>query len=117
MNLKKFFEIIRHKVNGGGEFMWNCYGRNAFMLDSNRKEGSVSIVFDLEDQTVYEVTVSDYKDNRAYKYINPSFERSHKKELKDRGFKKDQAWDDVVYEKTTIRTIANMANKIGSKRL
>lgn len=116
MTIKKFLELVKHKINGGGEFCWDCYGNNAFALDSYRKQGSLSIVFDLKNQNVYEFGVCDYKDNKAYKWIDPGYKEKHDKENKKRGFKTDQAWDDVNYEVTSIRSIFSIAKKVSNRK-
>jgi hypothetical protein len=116
MTIKKFMEIINYKINEVSQYMWQCYGHNAQILDSYRKDGSLEIVFDLENQTLYEFSVCDYKLNKAYKWINPKFVRKHNLELKKRGFPVDQAWDDVNYEPTSSSKLIAIAKKVSSKK-
>jgi len=116
MTVKQFLEIIKYKINDGGEFCWDCYGKKAFMLDSFRTNGHIGMVFDTKDQTVYELRISDYKENKAYKWINPKYKQKHDKELKKRGFKTDQAWDDVNYEDVSIQKLIPIAKKASSKK-
>ncbi len=80
--------------------MWNCYGSNAYRLDSwnGEQDGhSVSIIFDTKTQEVYETTAYDYKNQRAYRLINPNYKAKHDAESEDRGVLGNQAWDDVDY--------------------
>jgi hypothetical protein len=58
---------------------------------------SFCIIFDTKDQTVYEVQVHDYTNQRAYRMINPDFRKKMKKEAKRRDVNRNEAWDDVDY--------------------
>ena len=76
ITLKQFLELISYKITESTEFQWECYGNNARSIDSwdgNQNGHSLSIIFDTMDQTVYEVQAHDYKNNRAYRVINPDF--------------------------------------------
>jgi hypothetical protein len=46
---------------------------------------------------VYEVTVCDYANNRAYRMIDPDFKSGHDAEAQNRDVDKNQAWDDIRY--------------------
>jgi len=70
------------------------------MLDSwngDQDGHSFTIIFDAKDQTVYEVQAHDYVHQRAYRMINPDFEKKHRKESKRRDSNKDEAWENVNY--------------------
>jgi hypothetical protein len=70
------------------------------MLDSwnGEQDGhSFTVIFDTKTQTVYEVQAHDYVHNRAYRMINPDFQKKAKKEARKRDVNKDMAWDDVDY--------------------
>jgi hypothetical protein len=102
ITLKQFFETFGYRITEGSEYGWSCYGPNAYTIDSwNGIHGaggfSGSIVFDTQDQTVYEVEVSDYTRNRAYRLINPGVVEAHKKEVTNRGEWANKAWDDVKF--------------------
>lgn len=116
VTIKNFMEVIKYKVNDAAQFMWQCYGHNAYVIDSYRNNGSLQIIFDLKDQTVYEFGVCDYKANKAYKWINPKFEKKRKAESKKRGFTVDQAWDEVNYEPTTVAKLFNFAKSVSNMR-
>lgn len=100
ITMRDFMETVNHRVTEGSDYLWQCYGHNAYRLDSwdgDQDGHSVSIVFDRETQTVYEVSVYDYKNQRAYRRINPDFLDAHNSESKERGVEADQAWDEVRY--------------------
>jgi hypothetical protein len=43
------------------------------------------------------VQAHDYRNQRAYRLINPEFVKKHKKESKRRSVEHKEAWDDVNY--------------------
>jgi hypothetical protein len=80
--------------------MWQCYGSDAYALDSwnGEQDGhSFTVIFDTKTQVVYEVQAHDYVHDRAYRMINPDFQKKNRKEAKKRDIDKDNAWDDVDY--------------------
>jgi hypothetical protein len=100
--MKEWIELVDYKITEGGEYGWGCYGPNSYRLDSwNGVHGtggySFSIVFSTKSQKIYEVSVCDYTNNRAYRMINPKFQEKHRKEALARGVNMDEAWDDVNY--------------------
>jgi hypothetical protein len=100
ITLKEWMELVDYRITEGSEYGWQCYGNNAYMLDSwsGDQEGySFNVVFDKADQTVYEVQAHDYKYNRAYRMINPDYKFGYDDEASGRGVETNQAWDDVNY--------------------
>lgn len=100
ITLKQFFETINYRVSEGYDFRWQCYGPNAYGLDSveNRcSDGySVGIVFDTQDQTVYQVEAHDYRNERSYRLVNPLFSDARRQECASRGIT-DVAYDSVEF--------------------
>lgn len=107
LTLKKFLTATKHKITGGAWFQWQCYGPHARFLDCGNFHdiGAApywicNAIFDTETQVVYEVCLVDYPsdaDARAWRWINPDYKAKHKREAKKRGFRENQAWDDVNY--------------------
>ena len=98
--MKEWMELVGYRITEGSDYMWQCYGSNAYALDSwnGEQDGhSFTVIFDTRDQTVYEVQAHDYVHNRAYRMINPDFQKKYKKEAKHRDIDKNNAWDDVNY--------------------
>jgi hypothetical protein len=98
--MKEWMELVEYRITEGSDYMWQCYGSNAYSLDSwngDQDGHSFTIIFDTKDQTVYEVQVHDYVHNRAYRMINEDFRKKNRKEAKRRDVNKDEAWDDVEY--------------------
>jgi hypothetical protein len=102
ITMKEYMELIDYKITEGGTYGWSCYGPNSYMLDSwngvHGKGGySFSVVFSTKSQKVYEVTVADYTNDRAYRMINPKYAKKHEKEAQARGVNLNEAWDDIEY--------------------
>jgi len=102
ITMKEWMELVDYKITEGGEYGWSCYGPNAYCLDSwngvHGKGGySFSIVFSTKTQKVYEVTMCDYTNNRAYRMIAENKQKKHRKESTERGVNLNEAWDNVDY--------------------
>lgn len=99
ITMKQFLETTNYRITEGSEYLWACYGSNAYTLDSWNGEDlghSLSMIFDTKNQTVYEVTVCDYKNSRAYRLINPDYTAAYRTAAKNKEMA-DQAWDNVNY--------------------
>jgi hypothetical protein len=100
ITVKEFMELIDYKITEGSGYGWQCFGPNAYRLDSwngSHDGHSVSIVFDTHTQEVYEASAYDYRNERAYRLINPDYKFAHDDEASGRGVDTNQAWDDVNY--------------------
>jgi len=102
ITMKEWMELVDYKITEGGEYGWTCYGPNAYSLDSwngiHDKGGySFSIVFSTKTQKVYEVSVCDYTNNRAYRMIAESKRKKYAKIAKHMGINLNEAWDDIEY--------------------
>ena len=98
--MKEFMELVDYRITEGAPYGWQCYGSDAYCLDSwngDQDGHSLSIIFDSKDQTVYEVQAHDYLHQRAYRMINEDFAKKMKKEAKHRNVDKKEAWEDVEY--------------------
>ncbi len=97
MELKTWMELVNYRISEGGEYGWNCYGEEAYCLDSFDENYSVSVIFDKKTQVVYEANVCDYVNNRAYRYISSQeCKEAYAKEAKERNVE-NMAWDDVPW--------------------
>ena len=102
ITMKEWMELVDYKITEGSDYGWQCYGPNSYDLSSwNGVHGaggySFSIVFSTKSQKVYEVSVCDYTNDRAYRMINPKFQKKHSKEAEQKSQLANQAWDDVDY--------------------
>jgi hypothetical protein len=102
ITMKEWMELVDYRITEGGEYGWQCYGPNAYTLDSwNGVHGvggySFSIVFSTKTQKVYEVSMCDYTNDRAYRMIVENKRAKHRKESQSRAVNLNQAWDGVDY--------------------
>jgi hypothetical protein len=102
LNVREWMELVDYKITEGSKYSWSCYGPNAYTLDSwNGVHGKggycSSITFSTKNQEVYEVTMFDYTNNRAYRMINPKNVKKHREEVESRGTDLNQAWDDIAF--------------------
>lgn len=102
ITMKEWMELVDYKITEGSDYGWSCYGPNAYTLDSwngvHGKGGySFSIIFSTKTQKVYEVSMCDYTNDRAYRMINPKNVEKHRKEATERGSNLNEAWDEVDY--------------------
>jgi len=100
ITVKDFMEVVNYRITEGDSYGWQCYGPNAYRLDSWNQDQdgyTVSIVFDTLTQTVCEATAYDYSRERAYRLINPEYLQAYQQEAKERGASANEAWDNVNY--------------------
>ena len=102
ITMKEWMELVDYRITEGSEYGWSCDGPNAYTLDSwngvHGKGGfSFSIVFSTKSQKVYEVSVCDYTNDRAYRMINPKCQEKHRKEALVRDVNLNEAWDEVTW--------------------
>ena len=100
--MKEWMELVDYKITEGGDYGWRCYGPNAYQLSSwNGIHGaggySFYIVFSTKTQKVYEVSVCDYTNNRAYRMIALDKQEKYRKEAKRNFTNLNEAWDNVDY--------------------
>ena len=100
ITLKQFMETVNYRISEGSNYMWECFGPDAYMLDSwngDQDGHSFTIIFDTKTQVVYEAQAHDYVNNRAYRITNPDFLNKMEEEAESRGVSKKEAWDGVYY--------------------
>lgn len=95
ITLKDFMEIVDYRITEGSDYQWQCFGHNAYRLDSwnGEQDGhTVSVLFDTQTQEVYQVEAFDYANERAYRMTNPDYKEDFDAECKDRDVL-DCAWE------------------------
>ena len=102
ITMKEWMELVDYKITEGGDYGWGCYGANSYTLDSwngvHGKGGySFSIIFSTKSQKVYEVSMCDYTNDRAYRMINPKFQKKHDKEAEMRDVNLNEANMTAIY--------------------
>jgi hypothetical protein len=100
ITLKEWMEVVDYRITEGSNFMWDCYGPDSYSLDSwngDQDGHSFTVIFDTKTQVVYEVQSHDYRNQRAYRLVNPDFKLERNAESSDRNVSLNQAWDEVDY--------------------
>lgn len=100
ITLKEWMEVVNYRITEGSGYQWQCYGSDAYCLDSwngDQNGHSLTVIFDNRTQEVYEVAAHDYLNNRAYRLINPDYITKHNKEASARSCGINEAWEDVDY--------------------
>jgi hypothetical protein len=96
MHLSEINEALNHRITGGSEYNWQCYGLNARYLDYESDHAHVSVLFDSKTQVVYEASIND-KDNKVtpYRWLNPEYKDKYYTESTNKGIDHKIAWDDT----------------------
>lgn len=100
LTMKEFMDLVEYKITEGSAYCWQCYGSDAYSLDSwngDHDGHSFTIIFDNKTQEVYEVQAHDFQRNRAYRMINTDYAKKHRKESKRREVNLNEAWEEVDY--------------------
>ena len=101
LDMKEWMELVDYKITEGDNYGWSCFGPNSYQLSSwngiHDKGGyAFNIVFSTKSHKVYSVEVCDFTNDRAYRMINPEYDKKHEKEAEKRGVD-NMAWDDVEF--------------------
>jgi hypothetical protein len=98
MHLGKINDVLDHRITGGSEYQWRCYGPNARYLDYESDHAHASVLFDSKTQVVYEASVND-KDNivKPYRWLNPEYKDAYYAEASNKGIDPHNAWDRTTW--------------------
>ena len=117
ITLKDYMECISYRITESSEYLWNCYGPNAYSLDSGSSygENTVSVVFDKITQEIYQMEAWDFANRRSYRWINPNYIDAIKAESKKRNINFEQSIDnekfiDIDSDKDMIEKATAIAN-------
>jgi hypothetical protein len=103
VTLKEFMEVVDYRITEGDDYTWRCFGENSKPYSLSAWNGdhngwSFNITFDTGTQDVYMVEACDYKNQRAYRRINPDYEQAYRTySRRENSEHADQAWDDVNF--------------------
>ena len=95
ITLKDFMEVVDYRITEGSDYQWQCFGPNAYCLDSwngDHNGHTVSITFDTKTHEIYQVQAYDYSKQRAYRMINPDYVDTFESECEQREIQ-DIAWE------------------------
>lgn len=97
ITMQDFMETVDYRITEGSDYYCSAFTQNPYSLSawSGDQDGwSINIVFSTKTQEVYLAEACDYKNQRAYRRINPDYKTEF---MKDKSEYRDQAWDDVNY--------------------
>jgi hypothetical protein len=102
MNLSNINETLDHKIVGGSDYQWECYGPNARFLDYESKYAYCTVVYNSETSEIYQAEVSVNRpawdtDKKPYRWLNPNTKDSLFAESAKRNIDVQFAWDDVKW--------------------
>jgi hypothetical protein len=100
ITLRDFMEIVDYRITEGSDFLWQCFGSKAYRLDSwesDRDSHTVSVVFDPNTQTVYQMEAHDYPGEKSFRWTHPDYREAHTAEARERDVNVQQAWDHVNF--------------------
>lgn len=112
ITLKDFLECISYRITEGSEYCWNCFGPDAYQIDSWQgatHSNTVNVVFDKNTQVVYEMQAWDYANRRTYRWINANYIDAVKAEYKRRNLSYSESIDDEKF--IDIESVADMLQK------
>jgi len=116
MNLIDFLAAGGGRINGGGDFGWNCYP-NAAIVDVLNADGEEcgSCVYSRLTFFVYEAQAHDYESNKAFRWIDPAWLLAYESEACCRNVPADEAYDDVSFAPVSSESILRIIEKIANK--
>jgi hypothetical protein len=120
ITLKNYLSSVNYSISSAGEFLWDCYGDNAFEVDYEKKRGNsfvycTGVVFDADKQTVYEITLWDCKKEKEYRWIHPRYAKKYEAESIKRGIRPEQSIDDRNFYAVSAQTILAKIRELSRK--
>lgn len=109
ITIDKWLRVINYQITGGHDYQWRSFGPDAYGLESDSDDYSFGILFDKKDQTVYQVSVCDYRNDRAYRMSNPKFVDAYRAEAAKKQISSSEAWEGVDF--VELETVTDFVEK------
>jgi hypothetical protein len=93
MRIEDYLISIGYKIESGSQYLWSCYGSEAWLLESK----TTSAVVNCPAGSVYEICLHDDARGIYHRWIHPEYLEGYLNEATDRGCDPWQAYDDVGY--------------------
>lgn len=117
--LNEFLKLCNYQITEGSQYLWSCYGPDAYCLDSwigGNNGYTLSVVFDKKTQFVYELQLNHFGDQIAYRWIAPEYEKAFRTESTAKEVNADLAWDSVLYTNFAFASAWKEATKLLIKK-
>jgi hypothetical protein len=120
ITLKNYLSSVNYSITSADEFLWDCYGDNAIKLDCEKKKGgkftySAGAVFNANNQSVYEITLWDYKQHKEYRWTHPRYLKKYREEAAKRRIRPEQSIDDRDFIEVKAETILAKIRELSRK--
>ena len=113
MHLSKVNEALSHRITGGSEYQWYCYGPDVRYLDYESDFAHANVLFDIVTQEVYEATVTSKDESlKPYRWLNPDTKQEYLNECKERNIDPVTAWDNTKW--VDLETMEDFLSKASS---
>ena len=92
------------------DYVWDCYGEDAFIISCETDDFSVACVYDIETQQVYEANAYDYASDSHYRYISEDYVDTYFDEAERKGVIEIPEVTPVLYAGQILDIITDMVS-------
>lgn len=104
ITIEQWMQVVKYRISEGYDYQWKCFGDHAYCLsfwNGDHNGHSLNIIFDTQNQNVYQVELCDYKNQKAYRLTNKDYQKAYDKEAKSHNID-DVAWDNVSWNELEL---------------
>lgn len=86
MKILEILTELRLEVREGWQFQWECFGKNAFVIDLGPLNTITSIIYDINTQEVYSMLFFDNFEVPliCYTWVNPDYRTAYLTEREEK---------------------------------
>jgi hypothetical protein len=113
---ENWLKLVSYKIVDSSKWCWLCFGPNVHFLSAGSADDGfyASIIFDTSKDTVYQVEITDYRNNRCYQMTNPDYNEAYQNERRQRN-NHDYGLDDHSLDQPTICIELEIVNDFMTK--
>lgn len=98
ITIKDFMEVVNYRITEGSENFDDAYGKQpqySISYWNEKHDGhSADIIFSTKTQEVFALSICNYADNVAYRWVAPEYRTAARKDI--------LAWDEVNYTELEV---------------
>jgi len=109
MDIAQFFENVPPELGEGSQYLWQCFGDNAWGIDVGEH---VYVIYDVKTQKVYQITFYDYAEDYdfdepaiSYIWIDSTVKQKYLREKKKRDIVDDLFTEVYINVREILRRI------------